>query len=132
MTPLRITCHVSAPGDEDLPEDEAHPFWLAIDALADAIAEWLMTRGIDPDTVASGVAGVDEYGSLLTMSTDVPAWAAYFWIYLPHAPAAQAELMPIIVDHLSRARAALPDATWEVALGDEPLVWDSGRFHLLV
>jgi hypothetical protein len=132
MTPLRITCRVSAPDDEDLPNSEAHPFRLAIDEFADAIAAWLRTRGIDPDTHPAAVAAVDENGSLLTMSSDVPAWAAYFWLYLPQAPAAQAELMPIIIDHLSRAREALPDAKWKITSGDEELVWDSGRFHLVV
>jgi hypothetical protein len=86
-----------------------YAFRQAIDALADAIANSLRARGIDPDALA--YAGANEHGSLLTMSSDAPAWAAYFWIYLPAESAAQAALMPIILDHPSRARNAAPDAT---------------------
>ena len=128
MNSLRVKCHVSAPDNEDLPNSDAHPFWIAIDELADAVAAFAKTRGVDPDALA--VAGVAENGSLLTMSSDTPAWAAYFWVYLLIDPSAQATLLPIILDHLSRAKEAVPAATWEVTLGDEKLIWDAGRFRL--
>jgi hypothetical protein len=128
MSPLRLVCHVTAPGDEDLPSEDAHPFWVAIDELADAVAEAARARGIDPDALA--LTSESEDGSLLTQSSDAPAWAAYFWIYLPRDGAAQAMLLPIILEHLSRARDALPAAGWKVTLGEDPLVWDGGRFHL--
>jgi hypothetical protein len=127
MVTVRLTCHVSAPGDEDLPADDDHPFQQAIDDLADAIAASLVERGVDPDTLAPGE---NEHGSLLTMSSDAPAWAAYFWLYLPEDGAAQAALLPVILDYLSRAKEAVPDAAWKVTLGEESLIWDAGRFRL--
>jgi hypothetical protein len=128
MSPLRLVCRVSAPDDQDLPADDAHPFWVAIDELADAVADTTRARGVDPDAMA--LMSESEEGSPLTQSGDAPAWAAYFWIYLPRDGKAQAALMPVILEHLSRAREALPDADWKVTLSDDPLVWDSGRFHL--
>jgi len=116
------------PGDDELPNDDSHPFWLALDALADAVADAARARGIDPDVLE--VMSESEDGSLLIQSGDAPAWAARFWVYLPRDRAAQATLLPALLQHLAQAREALPDADWEVTLGGQPLVWEGGRFHL--
>ena len=52
MSALRLVCHVTAPGNDDLPNDDAHPFWIAIDELADAVADAARARGVDPDKMA--------------------------------------------------------------------------------
>jgi hypothetical protein len=129
VAPPRLTCHVHAPPGEDLPAANEHPFWLAIDELADAVAAWFEDHGVDPD--ALGKNWEHEEGSLLTISSDAPSWAAYFWIYLPPDAAMQAEFLPMILDHLTRARHALPAATWQVALDDAPVTWADDHFRLL-
>ncbi len=129
MTPLRLVCHVDTPNDEDLPNDDTHPFWLALDDLGDTIAASFKARGLDPDS--KDFYWENDEGTLLTMSGDVPPYAAYFWVYLPSDPQTQAILLPSILAHLSRARQALPEANWSVTLAGQPLVWDDGRFHLL-
>ncbi|MEQ1752568.1 MAG: hypothetical protein ABL973_00380 [Micropepsaceae bacterium] len=128
MSSLRLVCHVSAPDGEELPAEDRHPFNAALDELAGAIAEHARKRGIDPDRMS--LSGEDGGGSLLTTSSDAPEWAAYFWVYLPKDQLAQSELLPLIIDHLVRAREAVPDAKWDVTLGTERLVWDDGRFRL--
>lgn len=129
MTALRLVCHVNMPGDDDLPNDDAHPFWLALDELGDTIAASFKTRGLDPDS--SDYYWENDEGSLLTMSSDVPAYAAYFWLYLPSDPAIQATLLPAILVHLATAKQALSKADWTVTLDQKPLIWNDGRFHLV-
>jgi hypothetical protein len=124
----RITCHVSAPHGEDMPRDEAHPFWLAVDDLGDAVVKTLNEAGIQPDELLKSWS--TENGSHLTVSSDAPANAAYFWIYLPKEPAAQSTMLDTILLHLARARRALPNASWEVALGGNALVWADDKFRL--
>jgi hypothetical protein len=132
MSALRLVCHVSAPSGEDFPEEaddgHSHPFWEELEELADAIAESARERGLDPD--ALGYSSESEDGTLLVQSSDAPRDVVYFWIWLPHEEAVQATLLPLILERLARMRDALPEAHWEVKLGEEPLHWDGGRFHL--
>lgn len=125
---LRITCHISAPHGEDMPRDDTHPFWLAVDDLGDAVAKTLKEAGIDPEGLLQTWS--TENGSHLTISSDTPANAAYFWIYLPKEPAVQTTMLNLILLHLAQARRALPNAGWNVALGGNPLAWADGKFRL--
>lgn len=111
-----------------MPRDEAHPFWLAVGDLGDAVVKTLKDAGIQPDELLKSWSTGN--GSHLTISSDTPANAAYFWIYLPKEPAAQSTMLDTILHHLARARQALPDAGWEVALGGNALVWADGKFRL--
>ena len=128
MSALRLTCYVGAPLGGDFPQEEVHPFWVALDDLADAIAEAARERGLDPDTLDAW--GDSKDGTLLVQSSDAPRSVVYFWVYLPHDAAAQATLLPAILEHLALMREALPEAHWKAELGERPLGWDGGRFHL--
>jgi hypothetical protein len=128
MSALRLTCYIGAPLGGDFPQDDAHPFWDGLEDLAEAIAQSARDRGLDPD--ALGFWGDSEEGTLLVQSSDAPRDVVYFWVYLPHDAAAQAALLPMILDHLALMREALPEAHWKAELGERPLVWDGGRFHL--
>jgi hypothetical protein len=113
-----------------MPRDDAHPFWLAIESLGDAVAKTLTEVGIDPEELLKTWS--TENGSHLTVSSDTPSNAAYFWVYLPMNPAAQSKMLGTILVHLTRARRALPEANWAAALDDLPLVWADEAFHLPV
>ena len=128
MSDLRLVWNVFVPTEGDFPADDDHPFWLAIDAIGDAVADAARARGVDPDEMEA-MQESDE-GSPLVQSSDAPHWALRCWVYLPRDPAAQATLLPIVLEHLAEAREELPDAEWDVKLGERPLVWDGGRFHL--
>jgi len=111
-----------------MPHDDAHPFWLAVDELGDAVVKTLKEAGIEPDGLLKTWS--TENGSHLTISSDTPANATYFWVYLPKEPAVQTAMLNTIMLHLAKARRALPDAGWNVALGDSLLIWADDRFHL--
>jgi len=53
-----------------------------------------------------------------------PDWAYYMGIDLPHYPHRRAEVLAIIVRRLNEARRALPNAEYEVTLGDRLFAWD--------
>ncbi|MEQ1756206.1 MAG: hypothetical protein ABL973_18955 [Micropepsaceae bacterium] len=125
---LRVTCHISAPHGEDMPRDDAHPFWLAVDELGGAVVKTLKEAGIDPDELLKTWS--TDNGSHLTVSSDTHANATYFWVYLPKEPAEQTAMLNAILFHLARARQALPDADWNVALGGNPLTWNDDKFHV--
>ncbi|MBL8780766.1 MAG: hypothetical protein JNL06_07450 [Alphaproteobacteria bacterium] len=130
VSPLRITCHISAPHGENMPCDDAHPFWVAVDELGDAIVKTLKAAGIDPNELLKTWS--TENGSHLTVSSDTPANATYFWVYLPKEPTAQAAMLNTILFHLAHARRALPTAEWNVALGGNPILWADDKFHLSI
>lgn len=129
MSALRLVCHVSAADGETLPRDDDHPYNVVLDDLGEAIAEFARRRDIDPDQMT--FEGEDGQGSLLTMSSDVPDYADYFWIYLPNDARVQAEMLPVILQFLEQARDVLPGSSWDVSLGAEKLIWNEGRLHLL-
>jgi hypothetical protein len=126
MSDLRLLISVNLPRGQSFPEDDT-PFWQAIDAMADAVAASARARGLDPNEFEA-MRESDE-GSMLTISSDAPRDVLYCWIYLPRDGAVQSQLLPVLLAHLSDARAALPDADWDVSLGP-PLAWDGERFRL--
>lgn len=111
-----------------MPRDDAHPFWLAIDDLGSAVVEALSKAGINTDELLQTWA--TENGSHLTISSDRPSNATYFWVYLPREPAAQAAVLKAVLFHLARARKCLADADWSVALGETSLIWDGDEFYV--
>lgn len=113
-----------------MPCDDAHPFWVAVDELGDAIVKTLKAAGIDPNELLKTWS--TENGSHLTVSSDTPANATYFWVYLPKEPTAQAAMLNTILFHLAHARRALPTAEWNVALGGNPILWADDKFHLSI
>lgn len=129
MSSLQLLCNVFVPRDCEFPQDDEDPYWVALDALGDAVAASVRTRGLDPDELEAMRESDD--GSLLTISSDAPKWAMRFWVYLPRDAAVQAALLPVLLGHLADARTALDDADWDVTLGERPLVWDSRRFVIL-
>ena len=86
--------------DGALPSGE-HPFNVALDAIHDDVGEeapgWRM---------------------------ESPAWAYYSGRNLPGDPARRAEILTSVVRRLNEARRALPNAEYEVTLGDRLFAWD--------
>jgi hypothetical protein len=122
----RLRCEVMVDPDEGFPKEDAHPFWTEIDALADEIAALLAAQGVTPEAASQH----KENGSFLTISSDVPPDRYCFWIALPAEPARRARWLATCLDHLTRARTALPDAHWEVFLKDQPIPWSGRRFRI--
>jgi hypothetical protein len=122
MSRDRLTCFITGSTDAAasnyFPENDDHAVWDEIDALADAIHSCLKPPG----------AAFDDIDGLLTTSSDTPWGCSYFWVRLPDAPTLRAEVLAICLDHLSRARLALPNVSWELSLDDAPLAWDGARF----
>ena len=128
MSALRLLCNVFVASDREFPADDEHPFWLALDAMGDAVAASVRARGLDPDALEAMSESDD--GSTLTISSDAPSWAMRFWVDLPRDAGEQAALLPLLLEHLADARVALDDAKWDVKFGDRPLIWDGGRFQI--
>ena len=123
MTSDRLRCFVSGYADPahpyHFPEDDDHPYWREIDMLADAIHARLIAAG-----------ATEPIDGLLTTSSDTPRGCSYFWVDLPIEADQRGEMLALCLDHLSRARLALPNVSWEISLEDAPLVWDGARFSL--
>ena len=99
---LRVDVWVSA-GDE-LPEDEAHAFWVAMDKYVDMLSE----------------AGV----RVRTLS-DAPDWALNYWSDREAPP--PADVTAAALTYLTAARRALPRANFKVMLNDADADWSDVR-----
>lgn len=119
----RITCFISEGSSEGskFPAD-GHAFWLALDALGEALAG-IGSRfcEIADDPACSEF---QRSGSLLWISSDTPEGAHYFWILIPQDTAFRDAVVETAVTHLTKARRLLPDAYWDVLVGGQPLQWD--------
>lgn len=89
------------PARDELPEDEAHAFWVAMDKYVDVLSE----------------AGV----KVRTLS-DAPAWALNYWSDRDAAPGA--DVVAAALNYLSAARRALPKAAFKVMLNDAESAWN--------
>ena len=107
----------------DLPGSEHHPFCVALEALADGIADNFHRYGIDCDSIAASVGTRD--GSLLARSSDTPQWAHRCYLQLPADQPRRGEILALALHHLTAARRALPQAQYEVELGGQRLVWNA-------
>jgi hypothetical protein len=122
---LEVQVMCLAPGTM-LPGED-HPFFTALDALAEAIAanfvrHDLATSPVRPSWISDSTG--NGVGSGLTVSSDTPDWAHVLWIDLPRHPPRRQEIAGLIETHLSAARKALPDATWKVTLGGREVAWE--------
>jgi hypothetical protein len=87
-----------------LPVGDDHPFWVALEALAEALP---------------------AHGTVMIASSDTPDWAHRMRIGLPAETAQRRQVIELALNHLSNARRALPGADWTVTLGGAAPVWDS-------
>ena len=107
--------------------DEHHPFWDALELLAEGIDANFTQHGLARHERAAAVgraAGSD--GSGFTASSDTPDWAHWFWIDLPTEQPRRQEIARLIETHLSAARRALPHETWKVTFGGSEIAWQDG------
>ena len=126
MARRRLSCFVSGERDPGHPDafpddDESHPLWVAIDALADGIHARLAGAKAPSSLAVDG---------LLTVSSDAPPGCCYFWVDLPLDQHLRRDLLALCLDHLSLARRASPNLGWTLALDEVPLVWAADRFRL--
>lgn len=85
---------------DELPEDEAHPFWSAMDKYVDVLSE----------------AGV----KVRTLS-DAPSWALNYWSDRDAPP--PGDVTAAALNYLTAARRALPRAYFKVMLNDVDTGW---------
>jgi hypothetical protein len=119
----RLACHVSGPepgAPGALPEDDDHPFWRALDALADDVQALRNSAGVTDQRHSEGV---------MTISSDAPVGWHYCWIDIPDTPALRDRMLALSLEGFSRARLALPEASWELLLEDRLLDWTGDRFE---
>lgn len=95
---LRVDVWMS--GSEELPDDEMHAFWVAMDEFVDVLSD----------------AGV----KVRTLS-DAPDWALNYWSDRDAAPAP--DVIAAALNYLSKARRALPRATFRVMQNDVESAW---------
>ena len=101
-----------------------HPFNRALGAVYGDIEANLRQHRIRlEDQVRNGPA---PNGSM-PWHLESPDWAYYMAVDLPHYPFRRAEILAIIVRRLNEARRALPQAEYDITLGDRPFAWDEAK-----
>lgn len=92
----------------DLPEDEMHPFWIAMDRFVDVM-----------------LAG----GARVRALSDAPAWALSY-----HGDCAAPPQRDVLLEALAlltQARRGLTQSKWNVVFNNAPVRWDAAEGYVL-
>jgi hypothetical protein len=104
-----------------------------LNALSDRLVEIYKAAGLDTEWIVQD-GGRSGYGSGVHISSDAPPWADYRWVALPQFEPLRSRVIAAVLDCLSRARVACPQAHYEVKIGpaghEDQIPWDAvGRTY---
>jgi hypothetical protein len=104
-----------------------------LEALSDRLVEIYKAAGLDAEWIVQD-GGRSGYGSGVHISSDSPPWADHRWVVLPRFEPLRTRIISTVLDCLSRARRACPQAHYEVKIGpagrEDQIPWDAdGRTY---
>jgi hypothetical protein len=100
----------------------------SLEGLSDRLVEIYQEAGLDTEWIIRDGGG-SGYGSGVHISSDTPPRADYRWVVLPRLEPLRSRIVAAVLDCLSRARVACPQAHHELKIGppghEEQIPWDA-------